>query len=303
MKCLIELREMENSDLEKQFREYLEKTEGVWKQKLFEIDFSKILNPKDREIIKELDGKYNLSNECFKLDKKGNVIELDLRREDSILDMSFSMPRITMKKKLSKIPEHIQNLLHLQSLFIISNKITEIIHLDGMINLKHVVITYNQIDKIKGLDTLVGLEGLSLGSNKIKKIEGLNHLKKLKGLSISTNQISKIEGLENLVNLERLDLGRNKITQIEGLDNLVALKVLKLEGNSIKNMEGLDRLVNLKELDLSGNKIKYVRQLKHLENLSKVILFGNRLSAESEKKIRVDPKYLHESKFCGAEKI
>lgn len=100
-----------------------------------------------------------LQKNNFKLDKDGNVVEIDL----------------------------------------LGNKIEEIKGFDNFKYLQVLILSVNNISKIENLDKLQNLKKLFLDINKIKKIENLSNLKNLQSLSLSINQIEDIEEVKNLL--------------------------------------------------------------------------------------------------------
>lgn len=114
---------------------------------------------KPKEIL-ELEKVYGitLKESDFKLDKNGNVIEIDL----------------------------------------LGNKIEEIKGFDKFEYLQVLILAVNKITKIENLDKLTNLKKLFLHLNKINKIENLSNLKNLETLSLSLNQIEDIEEVKKL---------------------------------------------------------------------------------------------------------
>ncbi|MFW2568597.1 leucine-rich repeat domain-containing protein [Aliarcobacter butzleri] len=100
-----------------------------------------------------------LQKNNFKLDKDGNVVEIDL----------------------------------------LGNKIEEIKGFDNFKYLQVLILSVNNISKIENLDKLRNLKKLFLDINKIKRIENLSNLKNLQSLSLSINQIEDIEEVKNLL--------------------------------------------------------------------------------------------------------
>ncbi|KAF8899939.1 hypothetical protein CPB84DRAFT_1779760 [Gymnopilus junonius] len=188
---------------------------------------------------------------------------LDKLSNLTILDLSFNL--------LRSVPDRLEFLPSLQTVYFVQNKISKITglgHLGG-----------NRIRKIENLDSLVNLEELWLGKNKIAKLEGLQNLKKLKTLSLQSNRITKIEGLEELGELDQLYLSHNGIERLEGLGNNLNLSTLDVGSNFIPAIENLSHLKNIEELWMNGNKIPDLTalepQLKALPNLTTLYLEAN----------------------------
>lgn len=109
------------------------------------------------ELVEQI-GDSAISRNHFKLDKNGNVIEINL----------------------------------------IGNKIEGIKGFDNFKYLKLLNLAINNITKIENLSNLKNLKNLFLDINEIKIIENLNNLKNLETLSLSLNQIEDIEEVKKL---------------------------------------------------------------------------------------------------------
>ena len=198
-------------------------------------------------------------------------------------------PRGNIKIKSLDEIRGLENLTHLNSLWVSWFPITKMTNLENLFNLKELKLGYNQITRISGLDALKNLWQLKLDVNKISKIEGLDNLENLTHLDLSDNDISKIEGLDHLHQLKVLDLGGNGIKKIEGIAHLKELEVLNLAcqrddisdheskacrmcSSEITDLSGLKGLKNLKSLFLSGhynlNTLEGIENFPNLEWLS-----------------------------------
>jgi protein phosphatase 1 regulatory subunit 7 len=192
------------------------------------------------------------------------------------LDLSFN--------KIRNI-KNIDKLVHLENLYFVQNKITDIVNLDTFSVLKNLELGGNRILKIENLNNLQNLTELWLGKNRISKLENLSSLKSLKILSIQSNRITKLEGLEGLENLEELYISHNGIEKIEGLDKNLKLTTLDITGNRITMLENLSHLKNLTDLWASYNKFESFddaeKQLKDLAELDTVYFEGNPLQLQN----------------------
>jgi protein phosphatase 1 regulatory subunit 7 len=192
------------------------------------------------------------------------------------LDLSFN--------KIRNI-KNIDKLVHLENLYFVQNKITDIVNLDTFSALKNLELGGNRILKIENLDNLQNLTELWLGKNRISKLENLSSLKSLKILSIQSNRITKLEGLEGLESLEELYISHNGIEKIEGLDKNLKLTTLDITGNRITKLENLSHLKNLTDLWASYNKFESFddaeKQLKGLAELDTVYFEGNPLQLQN----------------------
>ncbi|TKJ24983.1 MAG: hypothetical protein CEE42_09190 [Promethearchaeota archaeon Loki_b31] len=208
---------------------------------------------------------------------KGKEYKVQLKKS-SLIDSTelFKTLNIT-HQGISNINDIIglENLLDLQVLNLVGNKITETKGLESFSNLKVLKLNGNNITEIKGLENLFNLQELYLYYNKITEIKGLDNLSNLQELYLTYNNITEIKGLDNLSNLQELYLSHNNITEIKGLDNLSNLQELYLSYNKIAEIKGLITLSNLQILDLSYNKIDEIRGMSNLNKLTQLRLLGN----------------------------
>jgi len=139
---------------------------------------------------------------------------LDECKKMSVLDLSFNL--------LRSIPEVLERLPCLQTVYFVQNRISKISYLSNLgATLRSLELGGNRIRKIENLEALVNLEELWLGKNKISKLEGLDSLSKLKILSIQSNRITKLENLSKLENLEEIYISHNGVERLEWLENNV----------------------------------------------------------------------------------
>ncbi len=205
---------------------------------------------------------------------------------------------------LTEIPSEINELIHLNTIILNFNKITEIKNLDALVNLSSLDLFSNQITEIKNLDALVNLSSLDLRANQITEIKNLDALVNLSSLDLRANKITEIKNLDALVNLSSLDLRANKITEIKNLDALVNLSSLDLSANKITEIKNLDALVNMSGIDLHNNQIgsikkaiknldfKYVKEFSLSYNLG-INLFGNPLPSSFIEAINGGDRAVH----------
>ncbi|KAF8992844.1 L domain-like protein [Cyathus striatus] len=188
-----------------------------------------------------------------------------------VLDLSFNL--------LRSIPDRLDHLHALCTIYFIQNKISKISGLQSSLNLTSLELGGNKIRKIEGLESLVKLEELWLGKNRVTKLENLSTLKKLRILSIQSNRITKLEGLEELADLEELYISHNGIQKLEGLDRNPKITTLDVGNNFIPAIENISHLTNLQELWMTGNKISdftaFDSQLRHITSLTTLYLEGN----------------------------
>ena len=213
-----------------------------------------------------------------------NISGFDATPNLVTLDLSFNVIR--------KI-EHLEKLTKLQTLYLVSNKISVIenLNFDSLVYLE---LGDNRIRDISGLEGVPNLTCLWLGKNKIKDISGLSHLKQLKSLSLQSNYIEEIRGLEGLP-LEELYLSENQITEIRNLP--ASLRTLDLGNNQIVKLDNLSHLP-LADLWIGSNKIESFSELDKLPKSIKEVYFEHN-------PIQKDIQYRLKIKLClpNVEKI
>lgn len=152
----------------------------------------------------------NKSNKnSYKLDKNGNIIEINLSTNDIKEIIGFN------------------NFKYLQSLNLNNNQISKIENLDNLINLKLLLLGFNNIKKIENLNNLNNLDTIFLFGNKIEDIKEVKKLfnnillPKLKYLVINNNPFEKklknikletyLNNIETLRNYFKLEDAKKKI--------------------------------------------------------------------------------------------
>ncbi|GLB40197.1 putative thiamin pyrophosphokinase, catalytic domain [Lyophyllum shimeji] len=223
----------------------------------------------DPEVFHQLTNLEELDLYDNKIKTIGNA--LDKLSKLSVLDLSFNL--------LRAVPEGLELLTSLHTVYFVQNRISKINNLASCTNLRSLELGGNRIRKIENLESLVNLEELWLGKNKIAKLENLGTLKKLRILSMQSNRITKLENLEELENLEQLYLSHNGIERLENLEHNTKLTTLDVGNNFIPSIENISHLTSLEELWISGNQIpdltSLVPQLGGMKSLETLYLEAN----------------------------
>ena len=155
---------------------------------------------------KKVKDDFDLGN-GYKIDKNGNVIELNLNE----------------------------------------NNIKEIKGFNAFKKLERLSLSYNKINKIENLENLINLLLLDLSFNQIAKIENLENLKDLQALSLIENQIGTIDELKKLVDktlypkLNFLYIGSNPF--LKKLENIK----LENYNNHLETLRNYFKLENAKK--------------------------------------------------------
>lgn len=173
---------------------------------------------------------------------------------------------------------HFKNLI---SLYLKSNKISDISCLKELTKLEYLDISNNNITDVSALDGLAELRELCMGSNRIADIGSLQGKPYLQSLDASLNNISDISSLSGLTSLESLNLSDNKIVDISALKKLTKLSYLNMEYNDIEDISILGGMKDLEVLLLNGNNIRDISSLKGLRKLKELRLAGSSITDKS----------------------
>lgn len=194
------------------------------------------------------------------------------------MDLSFNRIRVV---------EGLGQLIHLETLYLASNKIQELpsAEMGKLVELRVLEVGANELSVLdNALMKNVNLEQLYLSRNRIRLMYGLDTLANLRILALQNNQIERIEGLEQLRSLEELYLSNNRLQQIGGLDHNENLRVLDVANNMISSLDGVGHLVELEEFWANNNKIDSFEELKKLSPCTKItsVYFeGNSIASKS----------------------
>jgi len=170
------------------------------------------------------------------------------------------------KKKLSFLPESINNLTQLRELYIEKNLLSFL---------------------PKSIGDLKYLTKLNLANNKISSIpEEICNLKNLTSLTLTKNKISSLpNSIGELSNLIYLNIVDNKITFLpESIGNLKHLRTLLIFTNKVQSLpESIGNLKELRILYINGNKISSLpKSITNLLNLKELFLNSNEFETFSE---------------------
>lgn len=204
------------------------------------------------------------------------------------------------------------NLIHLDTLILDSNKLTNIndcllnisrllqLHLnhnylgsslsnktfEHLKSLSFLELDHNQILNFDFgcVKDLMSLSGLSLAENNITFLDFSNVNLNIQHLNLSHNNVEGISNISSLKNLESVDMSYNNLDRItyEMFEGMQYLKHLYMEHNCIKELQrGCFRdLGQLMELDLGYNKLKSILTgvLNGMHSLTNLALSHNNLN-------------------------
>lgn len=181
-------------------------------------------------------------------------------------------------KKLTTLPEELQELHNLENLHITSNKLSELPDwLENLPKLKHIFASYNQIKKVGKIQQI---ESLDLSHNQLKELpEGIENLTALSSIILNENSFSKVLDFSGLSALIKLDINNSKLKQFP-INLAASLKYLTLRNNELVTLnDEIKELEILQKLDLHGNQLTTLSDaFQKLKELVRIILTNNKLT-------------------------
>lgn len=253
-----------------------------------EIDF---IMEKPESILK-LEKKFHISIEMlpskskdrhsnnFKLDEKGEIIELNLEgnviSDTELLEDFPNLISLSLSSNMIDDISFLKNIKSLNYLDLSDNRIENIDYLKELNELVYLDLNRNKISDISALQDLKKMKTLRLWTNPIYDISFLKKLKKLQYLDIWSIKAKDFNVLLHLTQLDDLDIGSNQIKDLSFLVNLKNLNRLRARNNEITNFSVLKDLKKLTSIDLSNNKLNDISFLNELEQIEYLILSDNK---------------------------
>ena len=212
----------------------------------------------------------------FNISAKETLTGKTIRFPDKNLEESIR--QIINKPSGDIYDDEVRNIKRLD---INQKNITKLQGIEHLTGLKTLYLMSNKISDIGPVSKLENLEELNLSYNKIADIGGLRNLTKLTDLYLDDNKIKEVYSLGGLHNLESLRMADNQIDDVTPLGGLRKLEHLVLARNNIKDIEALRSLTNLRSLDISDNQICFIEPIYGLrsKNLTSLWADGNDLPA------------------------
>jgi internalin A len=180
-----------------------------------------------------------------------------LRMDNSSLSDSLAFNKLTELVYLDishneiELLSHLVSLIHLKSLFIEKNRVTDISPIASMQSLEKLYCGGNQLRSISPLIDLRHIREFDADDNNITDLKPMSKWQELEQVSVCNNQVSDLSPLLSLPSLKVIKLTDNDITsnqQVHQVVNLPNLTILKLFGNTIENLAttllGRDSSVN-----------------------------------------------------------
>lgn len=141
----------------------------------------------------------------------------------------------------------VQNLVHLRTLILTSNLISDISSLSGATSVVELRLENNFVSNIGAIAELSSLKTLLLAGNLVADLTPLAELAALTVVGLADNAIVDVGPLAGLTSLEELDLSGNQITSVAGIGGLFGLTELSLANNP--GLANIQPLINNPGLD------------------------------------------------------
>lgn len=280
-----EIVEFEDSNLEADIREIINKPEGdIYLEDVINIKALETDGRGDR-MVESFEGIQSLKNleELYFLgygiDDLTPIAELT-----NLKTLGFGSWEPTFIEDISPIG----NLTNLENLYIGANRASDISVIGNLVNLEELVLWRSVVDgDISFLANLENLEYLDLHSNGIEDISVLTNFKNLRYLDIGDNNVKDISPIKNLTNLKTLKIGGsgegipsggNKFDDLTPIENLIDLEILTLHFSNVSDISILENFTYLKELNFSFTEVSDISPLESLTNLESLIFDSTEVS-------------------------
>ena len=165
-------------------------------------------------------------------------------------------------KKLTALPESIENLTALRSLYLDNNKLTHLPNcLKNLTALTSLYLENNHLTSLPdSIVNLTGLVSLHLGDNHLTSLpESIGNLTALIGLYLDNNELSSLpDAIANLKELICLNVENNLLRSIpDSIGKLRNLGVLEMTKNNLRSLpSSIGNLASLWCLDVSDNGLR-----------------------------------------------
>jgi len=260
---------------------------------------------------------HGLAEEFIPIINNNNVLKehefSDSQEHDDNTETHYKLERLNLSnRKLSHIPDFIENFLNLKELDLSNNLIQDIPDTfewpksllvlklnnnkltkfsDSFLYLNHLAILYlhnNQISIISNkIDSLTSINELNISNNFLTELpETIGNLKNLSIFDIENNRLKALpESFSRLQNLKTLNISFNELKHLPlSLTTLYNLSQLDLNNTKLKELpDSFKRLINLNKLSIENNFLTQLpKSIGSLKNLNELFLEGNQLVALPE---------------------
>jgi Leucine-rich repeat (LRR) protein len=162
--------------------------------------------------------------------------------------------------------------VHLQSLDLSGNGLSELIGLQTLVHLRTLVAENNFIRSWSSLASLPSLEILSLADNMLLEVDASKiSFPNLKRLNLNQNNISSIRNLVAIPHLNYLSIASNALSDLVSVSHS-QLETLDVSDNLLKSFDGTG-FPNLRQLYLEGNQVSHM-DLSAFDTLDTLLLNG-----------------------------
>jgi hypothetical protein len=187
-------------------------------------------------------------------------------------------------KKLTDLPNDIENLSALEYLDLSSNQISDIsANFHSVPTLKHLDLENNHIEKLsQKFGNFNSLESLNLSKNRLKSLpDTFRTMPKLKVVDISNNQLQTLpKSFSSLSQLKKFDCSDNQLTDFpQEFSNLTSLEECNMGRNFFRFIpEAIANWKKIELLTISKSQITYIAKfLLGLKNLYYLDLSSNKI--------------------------
>lgn len=171
----------------------------------------------------------------------------------------------------------------LTSLHASGRAIKSLIGIEHAIHLESLVLNQNELTDLTPLRQLSALKSLWLNDNQLTDLSAINSLSQLEYLYAANNHINSMSSITDLPQLKELNVSHNRIEDIAPLQALVHLESLNLEGNGFKRISGMEKLTKLRFLSLANNPVSDLQPISGLSSLLYLNQQGYAITAESSR--------------------
>jgi len=165
--------------------------------------------------------------------------------------------------------------LHLTSLTIIGNYVSDLTPLAGMVTLRNLDVGYNPIEDLSPLESLQRLETLHIeqcNATDLSVVESLSSLTTVNAAYIPCSDFSPLLALPLLSSVEITGSSAQDVAEVssnQSIEELIAINC------GLTSLEGFQFMPNLERLELSENQISDLSGIERYQNLNNLILQNN----------------------------
>jgi len=171
-------------------------------------------------------------------------------------------------QNLRYLPPEIQELKHLERLWMHSTKISSIDLLGDLQNLKTLRLNNTPVSELESLRNHWKLERLWINDTRVEDHNQLINLTGLRSLSANRSKIRDIHFVEYMPRLESLMINNTPISTLNNVGKCSNLKQLHLNNTKISDLTPLSSIESLQSLWIHNTLVSDMRPLATLDNLA-----------------------------------